>query len=432
MHCVVVLGWLTTVVIAVAGRQESVFAEGACVNSAVVSAAQASAAPASPKLVLGGPQVVSTYQERYRFGFDFGYVDGVMGGVKASSGYQFFGSAKSGLSNCSLGGNTPRIQGVYPLTASADDPVQTFSAKCHALLSPSGRPGAYDRDYLGGGPAMRITDGTHHGILITYHSEFQYGGPRKPGYAPLFFGTLGMAISTDDGKTFEKLGQIIQPHPSRQRWIRDFPGTSLSVGNGPFVLGDEQRVPVDPGNADPEKTYLYVYYDDYDPCECAGEQCLAVARAKLADVIRSAFNHGRPAVSGLFKKYYQGKFEEPAATGDPENSIPSGRYTPLLQGAFSPSIVYEPVSQQAVLSTQAGKKGIEFRASGDLAQWSADPVAVLNESPEYTVRYPSLIEMLGSESGATPQLWLFYSHGQGSHPAWKETSFMARCIKVAK
>src|SRR5215467_1733939 len=132
-----------------------------CAAPAAAIPAQPNAPPSPPQLVLGGQQVVSTYQERYRSGFEFGYVDGVMGGVKGPNGYQFFGSAKSGLFNCSLGGNTPRTQGVYPLKASADDPVQTFSARCHALLMPSGLAGAYDRDYLGGGPAMRITDGTH-------------------------------------------------------------------------------------------------------------------------------------------------------------------------------------------------------------------------------------------------------------------------------
>lgn len=284
---------------------------------------------------------------------------------------------------------------------------------------------------LGGGPAMRISDGTHTGILLTYHSEFQYSRNTNGG-ANIFFGTLGMAISTDDGKTFRKLGQIIQSHPSRPYWIEKFLGKALSVGNGPFILGDAQGVPVSPHNPDPENTYLYIYYIDYDStgAECNLEQCLGVARAKLADVMRVAFSDDKPAVAHLFKKYYQNKFEEPAATGNANNAIPSGHYSPILKGAFSPSIIYDPVTGLAILATQPGKNGtIEFRVSANLLQWPAEANGKLDEAPTYSARYPSLIETI-SEPGATPQLWIFYSHGPGENPAWKQTDFMARTIKI--
>jgi hypothetical protein len=410
----------------------------------VMASGQISLPADPPYLVLGEAQVVSTSAQRLSQGFEFGYVDGVMGGVKDAAGrYQYFGSAKSDPSTCTL--SNAAIQGVYPLSSSADDPVHTFSAKCTALLQPSGKnpgvlpakgpiviTGPYDRDYLGGGPALTISDGTHTGILITYHSEFQYFRNPTPKLANIFFGTLGMAVSIDNGKTFRKLGQIIQPHPSRPDWIRDFGSTSLSIGNGPFVLGDEQCVPVAPENADPEKTYLYIYFNDYDLNECGGQQCLAVARAKLADVIRLAFGNGdQPKAFEIFRKYYKGGFTEPAATSDANNAIPSGHYTHVLQDAFSASIIYEPASHQAVLATQAGKKGIEFRASSDLAKWPVDPIAAITDDPPpSTVRYPSLLEIVRDEPGAKPQLWIFYSRGDGVHASWPNTDFMARTIQV--
>src|ERR1700754_660328 len=183
-----------------------------------IMAAAQTAVPIPPAIQLGKAHLVATYAKRSSQGFEFGYVDGVMGGVKGPNGYQFYGSAKSAFFSCSLGGNTPRTQGVYALSASAADPVHTFSAKCRALLQPSGKnpgmlpakgpiviTGPYDRDYLGGGPAMRISDSTHSGILLIYHSEFQYNRNPIPGGANMFFGTLGMAVSTDNGKTFRKL-----------------------------------------------------------------------------------------------------------------------------------------------------------------------------------------------------------------------------------
>src|SRR5215467_10257153 len=259
------------------------------------------------KLTLGNPKTVSTYQQRKRFGFMFGYTDGVMGSVPNGKNFLYFGSAKTGPCTSQLAGLTPLTQGVYKLVPAPGNPLSIAQAECRALLKPSGQnpgenitpcttpvtgpfAGPYDRDYLGGGPVMRIRDGQQEGILIIYHSEFQYGEPRH-GKANLFFGTLGMAISIDDGKTFEKLGQIIQPYPSRQEWINTHCETALSVGNGPFILGDKDAQPIDPSNADPETSYIYVFYIDWQPDECDGQQCLAVARANLAEVMRAAFHH---------------------------------------------------------------------------------------------------------------------------------------------
>lgn len=125
---------------------------------AVASAAQ-TATPVPLQIVLGDAQLVSTAQQRHTQGFEFGYVDGVMGGVKGPNGYQFYGSAKSAFFSCSLGGSTPLTQGVYALSAPAADPTHNFSARCKALLMPSGKnpgvlptkgpiviTGPYDRD----------------------------------------------------------------------------------------------------------------------------------------------------------------------------------------------------------------------------------------------------------------------------------------------
>src|SRR5215831_19930685 len=140
------------------------------------------------KLLLGSPQVVSTYQERQNFGFQFGYTDGVMGSVADESNYLYFGSAKSATEHCNAQADSPQTQGVYRLTPEAVNPLRIAKARCRALLRPSGtHPGVhpqgimgpFDRDYLGGGPVMRISDGKRSGILITYHAEFQYGQPRK-------------------------------------------------------------------------------------------------------------------------------------------------------------------------------------------------------------------------------------------------------------
>lgn len=332
------------------------------------------------KLTLGNPKTVSTYQQRKHFGFMFGYTDGVMGSVPNGKNFLYFGSAKTGPCTSQLAGLTPLTQGAYKLVPAQGNPLRIASAECRALLKPSGQnpgenlvhcttpitfSGPYDRDYLGGGPVMRISDGRQKGILMIYHAEYQYGEQRE-GKANLFFGTLGMAISRDNGKTFHKLGQIIQPYPSRPEWINTHCEISLSVANGPLILGDKKAQPIDPSKADPETSYIYVFYIDWQSDECGGQQCLAVARANLADVMRAAFQQKQDAVPHLFKKYHKGAFEEPAATGVPNNSERSGLFTPVLKENFSPSIIYDPMTHQAILATQAGPNGIEFRASNSL------------------------------------------------------------------
>ena len=412
--------------------------EFSCAKTTIAQESNCPAAGANSSgfhVSLGACQVVSTCEQRYQLGFQFGYVDGVMGAVDGL----YFGSAKSAAGNAGACQGTPDTQGVYRLTPSADHPAHISAADCHALLSPvnshgnqnpQGFTGPYDRDYLGGGPSIKIKDGQTEIILLIYHAEFQYGSPRK-GLANLFFGTLGLAVSKDGGQTFQKLGQIIQPHSSRRRWINTSQGKALSVGNGPFILGDERYQPVSSRDPDPDRTYIYVYYIDQQQGVCGSQQCLAVARARLRDVLKAVNDPDMSAVPYLFRKYYKGAFDEPAATADPNNNIPSGRYTAVLDKAFSPSIIYEPVSHRALLAYQVpNEHTIAFRLSSSLVKWrTAPPLTLLNEVPgSHWVRYPSLIQT-GSEND--PQLWIFYTHDPvSSKGSWATATFMARKIKV--
>jgi hypothetical protein len=392
----------------------------------------AMAAVATQELSAGNPINVATYAQRTDLGFRFGFVDGVMGGVRDNDSYVFFGSAQT---NAQCKG-TPNTQGVYRLVPDPSDPTRDFSSNCKALLEDSpGTPngsydGPFDRDYVGGGPALRIdsTDGSR-GILLVYHAEFHWGTANQCGSAPCFFGGLGMAISTDNGASFEKLGQIVQPYPSRSDWIQNNSTRDLSIGDGPFVLGDASAHAVDPRNANPDDTYIYVYYiDQDDSAGCGTNECLAVARALESDVIAAAFAHNTDAVPGLFKKYYQGSFSEPAATGRPNNLTPSGHFTSVMKGGFSPSALYDSDLGQVILATQDGN-AIALRASSDLTDWSAPPVATVDDGPNY-VRYPSLIgDVEANVGGANPLLYYTYV-APGSGASWPLSTFRARRLNV--
>jgi hypothetical protein len=275
---------------------------------------------------------------RTQLGFQFGPVDGVMGGVKESPNhYRFFGSGES-LNTVACPG-TPGVQGVYAFAADLSASPPSFTTNCAALLQPSGPlvetgiVGSFDRNYVGGGPTMRVThpDGRR-GVLLVYHAEIQWynDGPCASGTTLCFYGTLGMAFSTDDGATFQKLGLIVQSHISRATFhTPPYLGGNVPIGNGPFVLGDASGNAVDPRTADPSQTYIYVFYVDNqedlgssDPC-APSKACLTVARAPLAQVIAAAFAGDGATLSGLFQKYYNGGFTQPAAPPDPNGALPT-------------------------------------------------------------------------------------------------------------
>ena len=412
----------------------------------------AGTAVAATSIAVEPPVVILPVGARTQLGFQFGPVDGVMGGVKTGPNqYRFFGSGES--LNTSACPGTPGVQGVYAFTANLSASPPSFTTNCVALLTPSGPlvetgiDGAFDRNYVGGGPTMRVTGPNGEpGILLVYHAEVQWydDGPCATKGNPLcFYGTLGMAFSSDGGATFQKLGLIVQSHISRATFhTPPYLGGNVPIGNGPFVLGDASGNAVDPRTADPSQTYIYVFYVDNqedlgaaDPCAPASA-CLAIARAPLSQVIAAAF--GGASVTGLFQKYFAGGFTQPAAPADPNGTLPTnnaGTYTPILKGAFSPSAIYDSVSRQVILATVAGGR-IQLRVSSNLLDWSQPPVATVSGSGTLgsetfnEVRYPSLIGDLEDADVAGGEPWLFYSQ-EPSGGAWATTEFVVARLQVS-
>jgi len=413
----------------------------------IAGSGEPASAPPEVTITVAPGVIVLPVGARGPLGFKFGPVDGVMGGVKEGPNqYRFFGSGES--LNTSACPGTPGVQGAFAFTSNLSTSPPTFTSDCKALVQPSGPlvetgiVGAYDRNYLGGGPAMRVThpDGRG-GVLLVYHSEVQWynDGPCATGTTLCFYGTLGMAFSSNDGATFQKLGLIIQSHISRATFhTPPFLGGNVPIGNGPFVLGDASGNAVDPRTADPSQTYIYVFYVDNqedlgtaDPC-APSKVCLAVARASLSAVIEAAFAGDGVTLSGLFRKYFNGGFEEPAAPPDPNGTLPTnnaGRYTPILKNAFSPSAVYDATAGQVILATVASAQ-IQLRMSKNLLDWSQPAVATLAEAAPFAeVRYPSLIGELDDANVAGGAPWLFYSR-EPPGGTWPQTEFMVASLRV--
>src|SRR5262249_51212695 len=151
------------------------------VGLGILGNAERASAASNVTITVAPGVVVLPLGERSKLGFEFGPVDGVMGGVKEGPNqYRFFGSGQS--ANTSACSGTPGVQGAFAFTSNLSASPPTFTTDCKALLQPSGPVltetginGAYDRNYLGGGPAMRVThpDGRR-GVLLVYHSEVQW------------------------------------------------------------------------------------------------------------------------------------------------------------------------------------------------------------------------------------------------------------------
>jgi hypothetical protein len=293
--------------------------------------------------------------------------------------------------------------------------------------------GAYDRDYVGGGPVLALTNGTDHALALVYHSEFHWG-PKCNG-APCFYGTLGMAISTDGGDHFTKLGEVIQPAISRPDWVAGHPDASLSIGAGPFVLGDAAGHPVDPTSADPATTFAYVFFDDFDPTNappCANAQCLAVARAKLQDLVDAAFGAvGAKPAAQLFAKYHAGDgdgFASPAASGSADDASPGGHFTYVLADAFEASALYDRTVGKFLLAYKSGGgTPIQIRTSSSVLDWPDAELTTVTVDDDAGVRYPSLVGELPNAEIGGGEPYLFYTRGLLD---WTQSTFMSRRIGV--
>lgn len=383
--------------------------------------------------------VVSTYDQRVALGFEFGYVDGVLGALKNPADYFLFASAHT-QADAGLCPGSPDTQGAFRLGTALDTISTSYGCKALIEDSEGGAPdggalGPFDRDYVGGGPVLRVPnpDGGTPAVLMVYHAEFHWGPQCGAENAPCFYGTLGLAVSMDDGVTFQKLGEIIQSNISRPDWIADDPNSSLAIGAGPFALGDVDHHAIDPATADPASAFLYVYYVDQAYADagvtCASKQCLGVARASLKSVIDAAFALDRAAAPTLFKKYYAGAFDQPAASGDPNDAVGAGLYSPLADATYEVSVLYDRAIGQVIMAAKVpATSQIGFRTSADLVMWPTVPIATAIVSPtgDGGLRYPSLIGETDDTTvgGAAP--WLFYTNGD----TWKTSTFERRELQI--
>lgn len=300
---------------------------------------------------------------------------------------------KDGSYHAWLTGEVNKSEGSVALMTTTD--LQTFSPLVQSggnatpVFGPSG-PGssAFDADYAGPGAIVRVRGDDN--LLMIYHGENHSFDGTTYAVSP-FYATVGLATSSDHGRTWTRQGAIIA-------------GADPKPTVAPTDAGFGALIPT----AIVAHGYIYVYYTDYvvppspDPSPTPG--LIMVARSPVSSA-------GAP---GSWLKFYHGSFVNDALANTPG--------TPIV--AASPLSGCTPPERQAgityndflglYLLTMTCDQGWYFSTSSDLVTWS-EPVQF------YQAPFPNNTLADGQEFDWYPTL---YSPGAKSPATTHRTGYV--------
>jgi hypothetical protein len=398
--------------------------------------------------VVGSPVTFATHTQLESYGFAWGPSDGQFGAIPATgSSYTFYGTAGSAPSCAGApSGNGVPKEGAFTFTGTLDH--VSGSNGCNKLFGPGDGPAGwvFDRDYAGGGQVTRFTSGNQSGWLMPFHSEFHWSTSASADHqcanVPCFYGSLGLAVSADDAKSFKVVGQILQPSQPLSVFLGG--GKNMPIGYGSLVVADANGRHVDNPPPDPSSAYFYLFFTDVlpgSPGACANGACTGVARATYAQVINAAFSGDPHQVARVFHKYNGASpdpWTQPATSDTPDLSGTAGKYAPLWTdesgGAY---LIYDRRFDVYLAVYQTGlfsgyDAGFKVRASSDLIHWS-EPIAALYSEAGRTLYYPTLIGETGDPTmgGPAPRIY-FSSFPTGKFPDWKTSVFESVQLSLSR
>jgi hypothetical protein len=255
----------------------------------------------------------------------FDWPDTPLGVIKTADGYEFFGSDggahyRQMWQGHWVGNNK---SGSFTTTVGTlDNPLGTGDPRDVSVSSnPAGsvNPIFPSYGYMGGGPVFQVPAGMPGAgnLLATYHAEL----PNDALYA-----ALGLAASTDNGRTWLDLGEIIRLNQAYAVGLDGF-----EIGDGPLVLS-------------PDHEYFYLYFPDWiangtlHTINAQGVSTttnVAVARAPVFAVLTAAFGPA-PHHAVPFQKFYEGSWIlQPAISGASTDLNPTSAYQGYLDIHFS-------------------------------------------------------------------------------------------------
>jgi hypothetical protein len=223
----------------------------------------------------------------------FAWPDGPFGVLRSGSRYAFFATD---------GGNHPNGKGgsVTLTYGESGNPLDDNSPKQPPIdvsIAPNLKlnPNYPNYSYMGGGPIYQVPAGMPGAgnLLTVYHAERNTTGQGG------FYSLLGLARSTDGGRSWSDLGEIIEANQPYRPGLRG------------YDLGISQLV------VDPTQKYFYVYFPDWianGTTTPSTVTVMSVARVSIRDLLRAAFA-ATPTPLPQFRKYYRGRWDQPGING---------------------------------------------------------------------------------------------------------------------
>ena len=258
-------------------------------------------------------------------------------------------------------------------TGTLADPADVVSNPA----KPIPHPGYPDIAYLSGGQTYDLG---HSRRLMFVHAERYPTGDVK-----VFYGTIGLALSDDDGRTWKFLGEIFRPDLPYEEFRRCRDAVNASFGQ--FVIARTEG-----------RRYFYSYSIDHTD-SCVTDY--AVFRAPVGQVVRAA-KQGRVST---WHKFDAGEFTQPAL---------GGSFTDILPGAQTGdfAVTYNAYVDRFLFvypHQYPRQPYYEWRVaeSADGVRWG--PPAPLGDAT-YGERYaPSLIGTANKPQTTGRRFWIYYT-----------------------
>jgi hypothetical protein len=281
------------------------------------------------------------------------------------------------------------------------------------------------------------------GWFLLFHAEYQWSNPRTPNHwclvgagpssVPCFYSSIGLAVSTDSGRTFRIAGEIYQPFEPLSAYLGG--GKNGGPGYGSLIVADADGRPLSNPPPDPGQAYFYLFARDFQPGLsgiCGMIPCLGVARARYDAVVSAALASDPHALATLFRKYdgaAPDPWTQPATSNTLDQMQPSGRYAPVVaSGAGGDSVIYDQAFGVYLMVAQT-LQGFVVLSSSDLLLWSA-PGPTYHEDGR-SLWYPTIVGETGDPAiaGAEPRIY-FSSFPEGKFPHWPTAVFKSVPLRL--
>ncbi len=332
----------------------------------------------------------------------FAWPDTPLGVVKTSAGYAFFGSDGGSHSRQFWQGHwfgNNKYGSITRTLGTLDNPIGS-APPVDVTLTPNPDPAVNpfysSYDYIGGGPVYQIPAGMlgAGNLLMVYHAEIPTVTTQS------FYSVLGLAVSSDEGKSWIDLGEIIRIN---QGYRTDLDG---------FDIGDSTLV------RSPDGKYFYIYFPDW---RANGSThwgntitSISVARAPIAAVLQAAFGPNPHAVA--FQKYYDGWHLDQGLGGYSTDLDTQTTYGGNLQ------VAYNAYVQRYQLFINAGVV-LYYAESPDGMNWS--PLSLFYDFrnlPDQPSVYAAFVGLGEDPTVLGKQFYVFYTSYPGTGAGWTGAS----------